>query len=51
MDCNEKPIGEGIKKCPVPKTKRKIHRNDACPCGSTLKYKKCCLKYVNLKQD
>jgi len=24
--------------------KRKIGRNDPCPCGSGLKYKKCCLK-------
>jgi uncharacterized protein YecA (UPF0149 family) len=23
--------------------KEKIGRNDACPCGSGLKYKKCCL--------
>ncbi len=23
--------------------KRKIHRNELCPCGSGLKYKKCCL--------
>ena len=32
------------------KSKRKIittdiGRNDLCPCGSGLKYKKCCLKY------
>jgi len=26
-----------------PITKRKIGRNDPCPCGSGLKYKKCCL--------
>lgn len=24
------------------KTKEKIGRNDPCPCGSGLKYKKCC---------
>lgn len=24
--------------------KRKIGRNDACPCGSGLKYKKCCME-------
>ena len=23
--------------------KQKVHRNDLCPCGSGLKYKKCCL--------
>jgi len=27
--------------------KRGIGRNDPCPCGSGLKYKKCCLKKVN----
>ncbi|OGY25619.1 MAG: preprotein translocase subunit SecA [Candidatus Woykebacteria bacterium RBG_16_44_10] len=26
---------------PVPETKKKIGRNDPCPCGSGLKYKKC----------
>ncbi|MCY7731099.1 SEC-C domain-containing protein [Aerococcus urinaeequi] len=25
------------------KTRRKIGRNDPCPCGSGKKYKKCCL--------
>jgi len=24
--------------------KRKVHRNDGCPCGSREKYKKCCGK-------
>ena len=27
----------------LPKTKKKIGRNDPCPCGSGKKYKKCCL--------
>ena len=27
------------------KPRNKIGRNDQCPCGSGLKYKKCCLKY------
>jgi len=26
---------------------KKIGRNDPCPCGSGLKYKKCCLPHVN----
>ena len=26
---------------PIPETKKKIGRNDPCPCGSGLKYKKC----------
>ena len=25
--------------------KKKIGRNDLCPCGSGRKYKKCCLRY------
>jgi hypothetical protein len=29
---------------PAP-AKRKVGRNDPCPCGSGLKYKKCCLKH------
>jgi uncharacterized protein YecA (UPF0149 family) len=27
----------------VKKTELQIGRNDACPCGSGLKYKKCCM--------
>ena len=27
--------------------KRKIGRNDTCPCGSGLKFKKCCGKNIN----
>ncbi len=34
---------EGDKKKPVQK-KEKVGRNDPCPCGSGLKYKKCCGK-------
>lgn len=30
---------------------RKIGRNDPCPCGSGLKYKKCCMKTINPKTD
>jgi len=29
---------------PKPLTVTKIGRNDPCPCGSGLKYKKCCGK-------
>ena len=31
-------------KAPVKRTEKKIQRNDLCPCGSGLKYKKCCGK-------
>ncbi len=30
------------KKTPIRRTGKKIGRNDPCPCGSGLKYKKCC---------
>ncbi len=29
----------------------KVGRNDSCPCGSGLKYKKCCLGKSKIKQD
>ena len=32
------------KETPKKKTKKKIGRNDPCPCGSGKKYKKCCMK-------
>ena len=32
---------------PVTKNAPKVGRNDLCPCGSGLKYKKCCGKTVN----
>jgi uncharacterized protein YecA (UPF0149 family) len=32
------------KKLTSVRRRRKIGRNEACPCGSGLKYKKCCLK-------
>ena len=34
----------GEKKEPIRRTEAKIGRNDLCPCGSGLKYKKCCGK-------
>ena len=35
--------GEAVKKAPVKKSEsEKVGRNDPCPCGSGLKYKKCC---------
>ncbi len=33
-----------LAKTPVKRTDKKIQRNDPCPCGSGLKYKKCCGK-------
>ncbi|QSX06981.1 preprotein translocase subunit SecA [Sedimentibacter sp. zth1] len=33
-----------VKKKPVVRKEKKIGRNDLCPCGSGLKYKKCCGK-------
>ena len=33
--------GKEVKKAPV-KKQQKPGRNDPCPCGSGLKYKKCC---------
>ena len=38
---NEGPKGEKLKKMPV-RRKEKVGVNDPCPCGSGLKYKKCC---------
>lgn len=32
-------------------SKIKIGRNDPCPCGSGIKYKKCCMKKVSTKKD
>ena len=34
------------KKSPVKRDGKKIGRNDPCPCGSGLKYKKCCGRNV-----
>ena len=37
--------GDGtVKKQPFRREKKKVGRNDPCPCGSGLKYKKCCGK-------
>lgn len=37
---------------PNKKPKTKTGRNDPCPCGSGLKYKKCCLhKHRNAKHE
>ncbi len=33
---------EQVKKKPVRRSKKKVGRNDPCPCGSGKKYKKCC---------
>jgi uncharacterized protein YecA (UPF0149 family) len=34
----------GIKLQPKVRTKPKIGRNEPCPCGSGIKFKKCCIK-------
>ena len=43
-----KPVATGedgtVKKIPMKADKKKPGRNDPCPCGSGLKYKKCCGK-------
>lgn len=39
----EKEIFKEFKKPPEKPKKKKIGRNDACPCGSGKKYKKCCM--------
>lgn len=36
----------GLKIKPYVRTSPKIQRNDSCPCGSGLKYKKCCGKNI-----
>jgi len=44
MDCNTK-LSNIKTECLPPKNnyKSKVHRNDGCPCGSGLKFKKCCI--------
>ena len=52
VNINRKPVHKGIandgketlKKEPTTNKKKKIGRNDLCPCGSGLKYKNCCGK-------
>ena len=52
VNINRKPVQKGIandgketlKKEPATNKKKKIGRNDLCPCGSGLKYKNCCGK-------
>ena len=52
VNINRKPVQKGIandgkeslKKEPAANKKKKIGRNDLCPCGSGLKYKNCCGK-------
>ena len=52
VNINRKPAQKGIandgkeslKKEPATNKKKKIGRNDLCPCGSGLKYKNCCGK-------
>lgn len=40
----EENLGEDGKQKPVRREGAKVGRNDPCPCGSGLKYKKCCGK-------
>ena len=52
VNINRKPVQKGIandgketlKKEPATNKKKKIGRNDLCPCGSVKKYKQCCGK-------
>jgi len=37
----KKVVGERVEV----RTDKKIGRNEICPCGSGMKYKKCCIKY------
>lgn len=46
-EAHEHKEGEGhhhppVKTAPIVREKAKVGRNDACPCGSGKKYKKCC---------
>ena len=34
----------GVQMKPYVRSEAKVGRNDTCPCGSSLKYKKCCGK-------
>ena len=44
--------GITTKQKPFIRTFAKIGRNDKCPCGSSIKYKKCCLsKYRNKTEE
>ena len=38
----EKEIATAYKQSKIVRNENKIGRNDACPCGSGKKYKKCC---------
>jgi uncharacterized protein YecA (UPF0149 family) len=42
-------VVEAVTKYPQLKglTARKVGRNEICPCGSGLKFKKCCIRKVN----
>jgi uncharacterized protein YecA (UPF0149 family) len=47
IETNIKTLVPGVKAfgytCTVLREGKKIGRNDACPCGSGKKYKKCCM--------
>jgi len=42
---------EKQKKKPIKRAHKKVGRNDPCPCGSGLKYKKCCWAKDHQKQE
>ena len=49
---DKKKISQLFKKKPIVREHKKVGRNEKCPCGSNLKYKKCCLNMItNLKQE
>ena len=45
-DCSEKLNIQLPELVRIPERKKKIGRNERCPCGSGKKYKKCCLENV-----
>ncbi len=42
-------VNAEVKKQPVRKSPKKVGPNDPCPCGSGLKYKKCCMQKDKLE--
>lgn len=40
---DDSPVRDGLPEEPYVRTSPRIGRNDPCPCGSSRKYKKCCL--------
>ena len=44
---NEEVVCRGYGNTYKAPTETQIGRNELCPCGSGLKYKKCCMKTIN----